>query len=48
MYDVSGEVSILVAFLKVSYINIPLSWTCQFVQVDDFLVVVNDHQVWLL
>ena len=47
MCDVSGEVSILVAFLKVSCINIPLSWACQFVQVDGFLVVVNDHYVGL-
>ena len=47
MCDVSGEVSIFVAFLSVSCVNVPLSWTGQFIQVDHFLVVVNDHNVWL-
>ena len=48
MCDVSGEVSIFVAFLSVSCVNVPLSWTGEFIQVDYFLVVVNDHNVWLL
>ena len=47
MCDVSGEVSIFVAFLSVSCVNVPLSWTGEFIQVDYFLVVVNDHNVWL-
>ena len=48
MCDVSGEVSIFVAFLSVSCVNVPLSWTGEFIQMDYFLVVVNDHNVWLL
>ena len=48
MCDVSGEVSIFVAFLSVANVNIPLSWTCELIQVDGFLVVINNHNVWLL
>ena len=44
MCDVSGEVSIFVAFLSVSCVNVPLSWTGEFIQVDYFLVVVNAYR----
>ena len=47
MCDVSGKVCIFVAFLSVSKVNVPLSRTGEFIQVDNFLVVVNDHNVWL-
>ena len=45
MCDISGEVSIFVAFFKVPCINIPLFCAYEFVKVDDFLVVVKN--VWL-
>ena len=40
--------SIFVAFLSVSNVNIPLGWAGQLIKVDGFLVVVNDHNVRLL
>ena len=48
MSDISGEVGIFVAFLSVANVNIPFSWACQFVQVDGFLVIIDDHNVRLL
>ena len=48
MCDVCGEVSIFVAFLSVSSVNVPLSWACKFIKVYVFLVIVNDHNVRLL
>ena len=44
--NVSDEVSVLVAFLSVSCVNVPLRWACELKQVDGFLVVVNNHNVW--
>ena len=46
--DVSGEVRVFVGLLKVPCVNVPLSWTCELIQVDGFLVVINNHNVWLL
>ena len=40
--------SIFVAFLSVSCVNVPLSWASEFIKVDCLLVVVNDHNVRLL
>ena len=37
MCDVSGEVSIFVAFLSVSNVNTPLGWTGELIKVDGFL-----------
>ena len=48
MCDICGEVSILVAFLRVSSVNVPLSWAGELIKVDSFLVIVNDHNVRLL
>ena len=48
MCDVGGEVRVFVGLLKVSGVNVSLSWTCELIQVDGFIVVVNDHNVWLL
>ena len=47
MCDVSGEVSIFVAFLSVSCVDVPLSRAGEFIKVDCLLVVVNDHNVRL-
>ena len=48
MCYISGEVSIFVAFLSVSNVNIPLGWAGELIEVDGFLVIVNDHNVRLL
>ena len=48
MCDISGEVSIFIAFLSVSNVDIPLGWAGELIKVDGFFVVVNDHNVRLL
>jgi len=48
MCDICDEVSIFVAFLRVSSVNVSLSWAGKFIKVDCFLVIVNDHNVRLL
>ena len=47
MRDICGEVSIFVAFLSVSCVDVPLSRAGEFIKVDCLLVVVNDHNVRL-
>ena len=47
MCDICGEVSILVAFLSVSCVNVPLSWAGEFIKMDRLLVDINDHNVRL-
>ena len=48
MCDVSGEVRVFVGLLKVPCVNVSFSWTCELIQVDGFLVVINNHNVCLL
>ena len=40
--NVSDEVSVLVAFLSVSCVNVPLRWACELKQVDGFLCIITD------
>ena len=45
--DVSGEVSVFVGLLKVPCVNVSLSWTCELIQVDGFLVVIVEMGVYV-